>query len=303
MLTNSELDKLITDFEALDLKECEDKEVYSIFKQFEELSVVGYEFEKEIPITRARPNNGKSFSTKGKLWHPPDSKNKKYQRASNPSCNAFYGSVEPPEDKVKIITSSRIPTFMEVSDLVFKETKEIETEELTFSKWLSSRNLNVICVFDFENNEDDNRIINACKKAYHQVISDNPEKEYLIRTFTKFLAKEFKKEASGLEYRISAIFSEIIFHAFGFDGILYPSFKTNFEGYNVAIRPEIVEQDFSLEGVVQSRHYRLNKYSLVNNELIAEEIHEDGSFEFKEIEVGDFRIPDDRIPDIMRANS
>jgi|GEM_PF-4262648 len=303
MLSNSELDQLIDAFETLDLKECEDDKVYSIFRKFEELPIVAYEFEKEIPITRVRPNDGRIFTTKEKLWHPPDDKNKKYQRASNPSCNAFYGSIIPPEDKVKIITSSRIPTFMEVSELIFQEPEEINTEVLTFSKWVSNRNLNIVCVFDFENNVDDNRIINSCKKAYQQVIQDNPDKEYLIRTFTRFLATEFKKEASGLEYRISSIFSEIIFKGAGFDGILYPSFKTNFDGYNIAIRPEIVEQNFTLDSVVQTKHYRLKKYSLVNNELIAEEVAEDGSFEFEEIEDWTYRIPDKKIPTIMDANA
>lgn len=302
-LSDEQFDEVINNFRALDLKSCSDRDIMALFDNLKYLPVVAYEFENWINITRLRLNNneGKSYSTKEELWHPPNHLNNKYQRASNPRRNAFYGSIIPPEDKIGVIESSRIPTFMESSDLVFKTTEKIEEEVFTYSQWTPNRNLNIVCAFDFEANKDDNRIINSVRNAYKKSISDNPKVEYQFREFSKYMASEFGKKAEGLDYRISSFFTEIIMDIHNFDAVLYPSFKTDFKGYNIAIKNEVVESDFELLHVLQCRHYRYCKYSLVNNEYIATNINKDGTFELRELNDPRYNLESTDIENVLKS--
>lgn len=303
LLTDDQFDDVINNFRALDLKSCSDRDIMALFDNLKFLPVVAYELENWINITRLRLNNNEeeSYSTKEKLWHPPDDLNNNYQRASNPRRNVFYGSIIPPEDQLGFIESSRIPTFMESSNLVFKITEEIEEEVFTYSQWASKRNLNIVCVFDFEANEDKNRIINAVRNAYKKSILNYPKVEHQFREFSKYMASEFGKESEGLDYRISSFFTEIIMDIHKVDAVLYPSFKTDFKGYNIAIKKEVVESDFELLSVLQCRHYRYCKYSLVNNEYIATDINKDGNFELKAIKDPRYNLKSTDIEELMKS--
>ena len=69
-----------------------------------------------------------------------------------------------------------------------------------------------------------------------------------MKLISNFIASEFKKSkiSSDSDYLISAIFSDVMVSK-GFDGILYPSVRTEGKGINVALTPSAVEKKMKLE--------------------------------------------------------
>ena len=65
------------------------------------------------------------------------------------------------------------------------------------------------------------------------------EYQKAIIDFHDFMSKEFSKEIkTSLHYQISAIYSEMMCNHSSIDGILYPSFRMEGQGLNLAIKPE-----------------------------------------------------------------
>ncbi|WP_130855203.1 hypothetical protein [Olivibacter jilunii] len=95
--------------------------------------------------------------------------------------------------------------------------------------------------------------------------SYNPLLSGYLRSYLKLLCREYSKPIkSKLEYLISALFSESILELesdntdFNFDCILYPSVGNKFKTINIAFKPNVADQDFFLEKVIE---FEIESYS------------------------------------------
>jgi hypothetical protein len=97
------------------------------------------------------------------------------------------------------------------------------------------------------------------KEAYQNFISSTPGMSESIKSISNFFAKEFAKEEirEDYDYFLSALFTEVVTKDLGYDGVMYPSVRSGGEwGFNVAIKPEVVDNNMVLEMALETTLYK-----------------------------------------------
>lgn len=300
--TISEFDIIIENLNQVDLSNDQsEKEVYSHLKRLINLPVVCYSLPQDFPITRARLNaENERFDNLSQVWHKPDKFNTDFGRASNTYFNILYGAISPFQENVTNKPAERITALSEVSRIYFNETSELQTEIVTFARFIPGKQLNLICPFDFGSYSDESALFMEMKNAFDKTIKEYPDYEYQITKFHSFIASQFKKFPirDTFEYKLTALFTEIVLNL-GFDGIMYPSVRTDLKGFNVAISSKFVEANFKLLAVCESTHYKRLKQSFLNNDLMTDVIQPNGDFTLSENH--EYKCPEELI--INQLNS
>lgn len=278
----SDFDTLLNQLENVDLKsDSAEKYLYELFKKLETLPVVSYSLPDDFPITRARLNNdGERFNKINQVWHKPDELNTGFGRASNPYINVMYGAINPyPENDATDKPVERITALCEISNIYFSEPKDIQNEVVTFARWLPGKTLNLVCPFDFSKLATESPILNEINNAYLKIIKENKDYEQQIIRFHTYISDQFCRYpiSNDYEYKTTALFTEMIINM-GFDGVVYPSVKTDLKGFNVAIKSDLVAENFKLFVVGECTHYKKKKNSFININLLTTRIEDNGSF-------------------------
>ncbi|MDZ7693693.1 MAG: RES domain-containing protein [Balneolaceae bacterium] len=256
-------------------------------------------------MTRARLNSdGERFHHVNQVWHKPEKLNNGFGRASNPNSNVMYCAFDPyPPNKSKDKPVERITALCEVSDIYFTNQDETISETVTFARWVPGQQLNMVCPFDFSRLSSESPILKNMNQAYSNIIEKYDEYEDQISRFHTFIAEQFAKHPieEEYEYKITALFTEMIMEK-GFDGVIYPSVKTDLRGFNVAVNSTTVEDSFNLFAVCECTHYLKHDYSLVNNNLLTSEIEQDGSFQLAPLD-HPYTLPEEQILKIIEQNT
>lgn len=300
----SEFDSLLNQLESVNLSEdSAEKQLYDLFKKLVTLPVVSYSLPADFPLTRARlNNNGERYSQVDQVWHKPTECNTGFGRASNPNINVMYGAINPYPDNSINKPDERITALCEISDIYFTNPEDIKTEVVTFARWVPGKELKMICPFDFSELSLESPIMNEMNEAYLKVIEENEPFNEQITRFHAFISNQFSKYPilNEYEYKTTALFTEMI-TSMGFDGVIYPSVKTDLKGFNVAINSEFVEENFSLFAVAECTHYRKRNYSFVNYDLLTDKIKDDGTFQLSADHP--YSLTDQQIQEIIERNS
>lgn len=278
-----EFDEYLAQLENLNLsEETAEKKVYDLFNKLLTLPITAYSLPADFPTTRARINyNGDRFKQKEEVWYKPDEYNTGYGRANNTELNVFYGAIDPyPANNDINKPIERMTALCEISDIYFSEPKETTTETVTFSRWYLGKELLLACPFDFSKLSSESPILSDLDKAFKKTVKENQDYKEQINRFHTFISEEFSKHPidDEHEYKITALFTEMMIKS-KFDGIIYPSVKTEKVGFNIAIPSQTVKDNFQLFAVAECTHYRKEDYSTLNNDLLAIEIDDDGFFE------------------------
>lgn len=207
-------------------------------------------------LTRARPGSG--YSQKAELSYLPQEKNKKCQRASTPNGTMFYGTiVQDGEqlDKTRMIAAS------ECSSLLRGGVGTRGIENITYGRWSVIKDVNLVVILgeDIYSSTSENPLLSELKEAYQNFVSSAPEMNESIKFISNFFATEFAKEEvqEDYDYFLSALFTKVVTRDLGYDGVMYPSVRSGGEwGFNVAIKPEIVDNNMILEMVLETTLYK-----------------------------------------------
>ncbi|SMO92516.1 malectin domain-containing carbohydrate-binding protein [Fodinibius sediminis] len=301
----SQFEEYLNQLESLDLEEENSEEALDdLFQKLETLPIVSYPLPSDFPMTRARLNNdGERFDHVSQVWHKPEELNNGFGRASNPNNNVLYCAFDPyPDNKSTDKPVERITALCEVSDIYFTNPDETISETVTFARWFPGQQLNLVCPFDFSRLSSESPILEDMNQAYSNIVNEYEEYEDQITRFHTFIANQFAKHPieEEHEYKITALFTEMIMEK-GFDGVIYPSVKTDLRGFNVAVNSNIVEDNFNLFAVCECTHYLKQDYSFVNNDLLTSEIKEDGSFQLLPLE-HPYTLPEEQVQKIIESN-
>ncbi|WP_314205753.1 hypothetical protein [Capnocytophaga bilenii] len=238
------IDNLIDSLKNLDLSTYPDKEIRSLLEQIGKISTLELYFHKGRQVMRARVNNNDSrYRKKTDLSYKPQQFNITYQRASTPNRTMFYASClsENPNDNE--IQSMRIPCVLE-SIPEMRDNNSSFIKKITFGRWEVIDDLRLFPIilnetyyqktYFLKDTVDYYKINN---KIFDQILTEKSEKIQL------FLANEFAKEniKEDYDYMISAIFAELVTEN-KYDGIFYPSVRTDGNGFNIAITPKATEK-------------------------------------------------------------
>lgn len=269
---------IINNIEDFDLSSYPYYQIQEQIRSLGKASFMIFTLHKFMKITRARP--GKNYKEKSEVTYLPQIKNTKFQRASTPLKTMFYGTIiheEQGSEESRLIAASEVSTLL-------REGKESTGKEfITFSNWQVINDISLIVILDDStyNNVSNNRLLSELKNSFLEFIKLNPENEETIRLISNFFAKEFAKQTINFEYDylISAIFSEIVTNELNYDGVMYPSVQTGGQlGFNVAIKPEVVNKNLKLEKVGESILYKNGELSL----NVIDKISELNNWEFYE---------------------
>jgi len=232
--------RVLKELKALDLSLYPSDEIISLFKQLDNLPVLITTLLPGRRIIRGRSyNEGEDFSLIDYHSYRPKEMNDEYQRASIPKQTMFYGAVTSGEQEEPV---ARVTILTEIGKTM---NQDAEYEKVMFSAWEVIEDINLISVMQCQFYQSPNKMMQTLEKRFNDELKYDYERE-----FWNFIATEFAKKNTSLDYDyiISAYFSTMACNAC--DGVYYPSVRIDGAGMNVAIKPEVIDSKLRFLGAV-----------------------------------------------------
>lgn len=248
---------------ALDLSKYPYYEVKELFRDLGQVGFVINTLHAMKVITRARSGSG--YISKSDLSYKPQEYNKECQRASTPNNTMFYGTIV---EEGRPIEETRLIAASECSALLRGGVNTSGIEKITFGRWQVIKNIDLVSIVhkDIFSDVENNTLLKELHRGYEEFIKKSPDIEEKNNLIARFFAEEYSKEniTNDYDYFLSAVFSEFIAFDLGYDGVMYPSVQAGGQiGFNVAIKPEAVDNKMKLDIVGESSLYK-NKDKSIN---------------------------------------
>lgn len=254
----SQLDSMV----LTNTKECKDYIGFIVEHIMSGLSWLHHPIRSGTIISRCRKDA--SNLEKESFGCKPQELVKDFQRASIPHNSVFYGAVgdRNPDDGDFI-------AMLETSKL-HRNSLAKGKEEIYVSRWRVTKDINsaLICHPNVYVDSNPKSFVNEMQRNYLRQLPDYPSEPDFIPTFDRvveFVAKQFAKkvpEGENSQYMISAFFAHFTLRED--DGIVYPSVQVQGNlGYNVALRPDVVDTHLEFIGAEKHILYKANQYMQV----------------------------------------
>lgn len=216
-------------------------------------------------VTRAR--RGKGYRDKQDMSYKPSSLCKTYQRATLPNQTVFYGIIS---DDERHLENARAIGVSECSVLADNGYNSIGREYISVSQWVITENIVVACIVSANSFKDvhNNRLLENLRQNFINKHNDDEEALFV----SDFIVEEYsKKVVSGHdnEYKISAIFADMLLYEAGFEAVAYPSVKLGGQaGLNIAIRPDVADSKLTLLNIADQCFYKNAGHGTIRLESI-----------------------------------
>lgn len=166
----------------------------------------------------------------------------RYNRANTPDSNMFYSA--------------------DCMDSALKEIRPPINKLITFGIWKPKTKKNKFISYPISHVEEAHPVnagVAKSTRVFEERLSHNELLQNYMRFYLQLLGREYSKPVKHhYEYLISALFSEKIFDLrkgmspeWRFDCIIYPSVGNNYKTDNIAIFPDVIENEFELERVIE----------------------------------------------------
>ncbi|PCJ23340.1 MAG: hypothetical protein COA97_11840 [Flavobacteriales bacterium] len=201
---------------------------------------------KGTPIFRGRTEkNVKSFNNEFEISYRTDFGDiKKYGRTNRPHQSVFYASVPQSKGDYPPLTllTEILPDF-------FEEDKNVKNKHITIGMWVAKKDFEVadIC---FSKDYSSNSIMLEKRKLWDEKLKkESIDFNQHIDTL-EFISRQFskKKIKSHWDYKLSSVFFDLIQNE-KIHGILYPSVKRDFDGLNLSLIHDVVDELLELKSV------------------------------------------------------
>lgn len=242
--------------EQLDKFEVNEENIGVLYNYFDSITgnnipLIHFGLPKGCVFLRQRINKENELFTQiAELSYPPADCVKEYGRANVLYNPMFYGSTFGFDFRNEL-PLPRMLVLLETSTFA-KDPEKSGIERSTCSKWMAQKDLNLIALpFSVEYVRPLNVIKQIQQEWEVQVKKYDGDKRAL--DLVKYMSDEIAKNYSNnLDYFKIAHFiyylMRINLKTKEFDGILYPSVQAGGEGFNVALKPEVVDAYLSFEG-------------------------------------------------------
>lgn len=274
------VDDLIREFQELKLEEYPTNRIKELILDIGKIGTIINTLHEGKIVYRARLTNGNEvFSKCSDLSFVPGDKNTKYQRASTPNNTMFYGSILPEIINAGELSEIRVVGAFECIPFLRNTLLDGE-QKITFGKWTVTKDIPLLAIVhhaDFKNKSD---YVREMKNGFDAFIAKFPEMTERTTKIIGYLASEFAKKTTenDYDYLITSLFTERMIEK-ELAGVLYPSVRTDGDGFNVAIHPKFVKSSMKLSAVGVCTVYKKGKRSIVDNESVA--FLKDGDENFK----------------------
>lgn len=271
----------IKHLKGVDLKTYPYEEIKKQLRNFGNIAVIGVNFNPDRAIHRARINSDELFYLhEHQMSYRKDTDQiTSYGRAHRPGQAMFYGAVDSTGyDKAVLMC------MYECSSNFGKGSSEF-TELVTSGKWIVQKDITVAAMVSKQDFSEANPELLELNKAFNEFITKFPERTEDLQLISEFISYEFGKDVTyDYEYKISAAFTEIALEL-GVHGILYPSVKAKGYGFNVAIRPDIIDNHTKLDKLLVNQLHARNKQVVINNHSICVKFLPDRKFVWDDVEL------------------
>lgn len=150
---------------------------------------------------------------------------------------------------------------------VFRENKESNEEILTIGAWNVKKNLKLAVILPNKYNLGLNTEFDKIKENYNSFYDSEDFEE--VKILNEFIANEFTLdlEKHKSNYKITCAYSNYIKEQFPeIDGIIYGSVKSEFNGTNIVLWPEVVDEKIEFFAARKSIFKRIADKSFVEIE-------------------------------------
>jgi len=250
--TIERIEEIIRELKSFDLESTDEN---LIFKKIQELVFIPFPtamLQNTFYVDRIRLNQGdKLYSSEEQISYRRDETNiEKYGRANLMKQSLFYGAFESEN-----IRHPRFVNLIETSE-IFREIAKHEDLDVKFyatlGRWELKKNTEVLEVIfseDFLKSEENKR---AFDYHYKNLKRDLPDFEERFKLILEFFTSEFSKKTikSHHDYKLSSMYFNLSLNSSpNIGGVKYPSVKSDYLGYNLALLPEFLDENFELANV------------------------------------------------------
>lgn len=256
---------------------------------------------RNAPIDRVRLNKKTLFFTKeDDLTYIKDEEVirnlTKFGRANRPHQPLFYGALES-----SLIRHNRLTAITETSKLLQDtESKCLRGELFTLSRWITNKELEVVEIVFSDEALKLNPDTQKSFKNQFEWVKDHPLRELHLRQLQLFSNEFSRKANSHHDYKISVAYSDLILNKAGFAGITYPSVQSGYQGQNIVLRTDIVDEYLALFSVSTHRLHKNKMQSLMSNYFHTQNFGRDNSnFQWNPNECNEERIISESIQRLL----
>lgn len=250
-----------------------------IKESIQQIPITTAKLHKNAAIDRVRLNREKPFFTKEDDLNYIKDKDiirdylTEFGRANQPHQPLFYGALES-----SLIKQNRLTAITETSKLL-RDTESIclEGQLVTLSRWILNKELIVAeIVFSDEALQKNPDTRRSFQNQFEQ-IKHHPLRELGLRQL-QFFSNEFaRKVNSHHDYKISVAYSDLIMNDLGLAGITYPSVQSGYQGQNIVLRTDIVDEHLELDSVSTHRIHKNKMQSIISNYFHTQEFGKNNS--------------------------
>lgn len=254
----------------LDLSTYPHQEIVGLLKQLGKVGAVVVTLHPGRAFVRVRPNNeNEIFTKKSELGYKPQHLNKTYQRASTPNRTMLYGSMLPEGDTSNDLNARIIGALEGLPWL--RDNISNGVQKVTFSLWEVIKDIHLLGIVQHNDYQNRNPHLKELVEAFNSFMAEHPEFVERTMMVSDFFAQEYAKMPieKDYQYMLSAVYAEMVIDS-GLHGIYYPSVRTEGRGLNVAIRPEIADQNIVLAVAGEVMIYKYRDKTIADNISIAQ---------------------------------
>jgi hypothetical protein len=226
---------------------------------------------KGAPIERGRihKDNELFFTSEFDISYRTDVGNiDKFNRASKPHTSRFYGAL-PGQD----VQMARIVLFSELDEKFRNNERSDYSSKMTIGRWIVQEDFEVADIVfsdSFKNSQHIRDKYNFWveKLKGHKIGEENYQK------LLKFFSDEFAKQKiiTHHDYKLSTAYADMAIYANDFNGVLYPSVRTDYMGINIVLTDRAVEKYLKLEKVCVFKYIVENNRSMLIPEMYSDDL-------------------------------
>jgi hypothetical protein len=250
------------------LNEIEYEDIKTLIKEsIRHVPVALAKLHKNAAIDRARLNNGTPFFTsQNDLSYITDKEIidkylTEFGRANKPHQPLFYGALT--SEKIE---HNRMTAYSETSTLLRDtELENFDGELFTLSRWITNEELIVPEIVFSEEAIAANPQTAASFQIHYQWLMKEPMRELALRQLQLFSQEFARKVRSHHDYKIAVAYADLLMSEGNYPGILFPSVQTGYQGQNIVLRPDIVDNHLVLANVSTHRVHKNKMQSTMAN--------------------------------------
>lgn len=273
----------ITDLlDAINVVKENTEELYEIFRMVEDFDfpVIRFNIYSGSGLIRQRVNKkGEDFEKVSDLNYPPFDCVTGYERANVPYQPMFYACSFPTDYNDENTPPPRVVSLQETSSF-FRDKAASGIERSTVSRWEVVKDLELVALPFLADYTMACRDIKTIKDDWNEAVKANTLNQDGLE-LVEYMAREIGKTfTSNVEYFKIANFVNYLLNVNektkGADGIIYPSVPAAGSGFNVAIKPSVVDEKIVFVGASLSHLLKKGEQSylhVVNKSISVKDGH------------------------------